>query len=106
MVSYPANFTLAAKFMLKQLRSDLGLSLRQAAEKLGISESFLSQIENGKRRPSPDLLEEISELFLCDKDVASISVGIIPKWMEDVLRNSPEKFVAAAKDRFSKYGPT
>jgi len=92
--------------MLKRLRSDLGLSLRQAAEKLRISESFLSQIENGKRKPSPDLLQGISDLLLCDKDVASISVGIIPRWMEDALRESPETSVAAAKDRFRKYGPT
>jgi len=90
--------------MLKRLRSNSGISFRQAAEKLRISEPFLSQIENGKRRPSPDLLEAISELLLCDKDIASISVGIIPRWMENALRELPETSVAAAKDRFRKYG--
>lgn len=90
--------------MLKQLRCDLGFSLRQVAEILRISESFLSQIENGNRKPSPDLIIAISELFHCDKDEVSISVGVIPRWIEEALRESPKTSVSAAKDRFKKYG--
>ncbi|HHQ4543169.1 helix-turn-helix domain-containing protein [Aeromonas sp. s3] len=92
--------------MLKKLRNNLGLSLCQVAGKLGISESFLSQIENGKRKPSPDLLCAISELLGCDKDEISVSVGIIPTWMVEELRESPKKSVTAAKDKFDKYGTT
>jgi transcriptional regulator with XRE-family HTH domain len=92
--------------MLKRLRSEKGLSLRQAAERLRISESFLSQIENGKRKPSPNLLHAISELLACDRDEISVSAGILPSWMEEALRESPSASVAAAKDKFRKYGAT
>jgi transcriptional regulator with XRE-family HTH domain len=97
------NFTIAAKFMIRKLRSKLGLSLRQGAESLGISESFLSQIENGKRKPSPDLLRAMAALLSCDLDELSLSVGQIPQWIESTLKESPNSAVKAARDRFKKY---
>lgn len=103
MVSYSGTFTVAAKFMIRHLRSEMGLSLRQMAERLGISESFLSQIENGRRRPSVDLLGAIADLLKCDPDELSVSVGLIPRWMDLTLRSSPKASVNAARDGFRKY---
>jgi transcriptional regulator with XRE-family HTH domain len=90
--------------MLRKLRSELGLSLRQAADKLGISESFLSQIENRKRKPSSELIHAMAELFQCDFDELSLSIGLIPRWVEAALRETPAIAIAAAKDGFKKYG--
>jgi SOS regulatory protein LexA len=45
---------------LKELRKKQGLTLRQLSEKTGVSNAYLSQLENGKRGiPKPDILMKI-----------------------------------------------
>ncbi|MDP8234159.1 MAG: XRE family transcriptional regulator [Candidatus Saelkia tenebricola] len=46
---------------IKRLREDQGLTLRALAKKLGISASFLSQVESGKASPSLATLKSISD---------------------------------------------
>ena len=104
MIRFLGYFTIAAKFMIRQLRTELGLSLRQTAARLGISESFLSQIENDKRRPSAALLHAIAELLKCNPDELALSMGLMPKWIETAFRESPVSAVKAARDEFKKYG--
>lgn len=46
---------------LKNLRREKGLSLRELAERSGVSNAYISQIERGKRGvPSPDVLEKLA----------------------------------------------
>ncbi|MTD41175.1 helix-turn-helix domain-containing protein [Erwinia sp. CPCC 100877] len=106
MLSYWNNFTLAAKKMLKKKRTEMNLSLRQVAERLDISESFLSQIENCKRRPSPELLRKLTELLDCNLDEVSLSIGIVPRWIETILRKHPSLAIRAVNDEFKKYDRT
>ena len=50
--------------VLKELRSSRGLSLRQVEKKIGISNAYLSQLENGKiGQPSPHILHKLSEVY-------------------------------------------
>ena len=44
---------------LREVRQSRGLSLRGLAEKLGVSPSFISQVENGRARPSVSTLYAI-----------------------------------------------
>lgn len=46
---------------IKKLRDEQGLTLRALAKKLGISASFLSQVESGKSSPSLSTLKNISD---------------------------------------------
>jgi transcriptional regulator with XRE-family HTH domain len=46
---------------IKRLREEKGITLRTMATNLGISPSFLSQIETGKASPSLDTLKSISD---------------------------------------------
>jgi transcriptional regulator with XRE-family HTH domain len=48
------------------LREKKGLSQREAAEALGITQVHLSNIENNKSQPSPNLLERYRELWGVD----------------------------------------
>jgi transcriptional regulator with XRE-family HTH domain len=48
---------------LKQVRQQAGLSLREVARQLGVSPSFVSQLENGKSQPSVATLYSISQLL-------------------------------------------
>jgi DNA-binding XRE family transcriptional regulator len=48
---------------LKLVRSAAGLSLREVARQLGVSPSFVSQLENGKSQPSVATLYSIAQLL-------------------------------------------
>jgi len=48
---------------LKRVRQQSGLSLREVARQLGVSPSFVSQLENGKSQPSVATLYSISQLL-------------------------------------------
>jgi transcriptional regulator with XRE-family HTH domain len=48
---------------LRQARLDRGVTLRHLAEGLGVSPSFLTLIEKGRRRAKSELLERYSELL-------------------------------------------
>lgn len=45
---------------LKQLRRARGLTLRQVAERSGVTESILSKTENGKRDPAVSTVERVA----------------------------------------------
>lgn len=47
-----------------KLRKKVYLSQSQMADKLNISQSYLSKIENGSRQASPDLIKKINELLI------------------------------------------
>ncbi|AFS79813.1 putative HTH transcriptional regulator, lambda repressor-like, DNA-binding protein [Gottschalkia acidurici 9a] len=46
---------------IKELRVDYGLSLKQLSERIDISISFLSDIENNRSNPSLDRLKDIAK---------------------------------------------
>ena len=48
---------------LKDKRKELGLSQENAAIEIGVSRSQLSLIENGKRKPSYDVMKKIAKAF-------------------------------------------
>ena len=48
---------------IRDARSELGMSLRESARQLGVSPSFLSQLENGKSLPSVSTLYQLSKLY-------------------------------------------
>jgi len=50
--------------VLKNLRSAKNLSLRQVERKSGVSNAYLSQLENGKiKEPSPHILHKLAEVY-------------------------------------------
>ncbi|MCF6094333.1 helix-turn-helix domain-containing protein [Microaerobacter geothermalis] len=52
----------------KQARIATGLSIEEAARKLGIPAGYLSQIENGQRQVSAERAEKIANLYNKKKD--------------------------------------
>ncbi len=48
---------------LAKLREDRGMSQREAAEKIGISHSFICLLEAGKRTPSLGALTKIAKFY-------------------------------------------
>jgi transcriptional regulator with XRE-family HTH domain len=49
---------------LKKLREARGLKLRQVEEKSGISNGYLTQLENNKiKEPSPNILHKLADVY-------------------------------------------
>lgn len=48
---------------LRELRDQHDISLRELAQRLNISATFVSDIELGKRYPSDDVLTDMSKVF-------------------------------------------
>lgn len=48
---------------IKSLRKKLGWSQEKLAEKTGVSAPYITQIENGIRTPSLDIVEKIAHAF-------------------------------------------
>lgn len=51
---------------INQLRVEKKLSMRELAEKLGISHAHISKLESGINSPSVELLEKLAEFFDID----------------------------------------
>ena len=63
--------------LLRIVRINTGDSMRDMAEKLGLSVSYLSAIENGKRNVPSDLEEKIIEAYeLSEKDKQNVRNAI------------------------------
>lgn len=61
--SYDVKLTKEAR-TLRHLRRELGLSMRQVADKMGCSDSLISQIENGRMNlPRGSFLDKIIKLY-------------------------------------------
>ena len=53
------------------------VSVRQLAEKAGVSNPYLSQIERGLRKPSADVLNQIAKALRVSAEVLYIRAGIL-----------------------------
>lgn len=77
---------------LKRLRGIYGYSAKEMSELLGISSSYLSEIENGKKKVSMNLLDRYSELF-------GLRVSTLVRFSEDYedaeLNNAGQEFITS-----------
>ena len=64
------------EFIATQRRS-ARLTLRQLAEQSGISNPYLSQIERGLRRPSAEVLQQLSKALRVSAETLYIRAGIL-----------------------------
>lgn len=93
---------------LKNVRQKTGMSLRHVARELGVSPSFVSQLENGKSQPSVATLYSltqllgvsIDELFAADHVEADIPVDAA-----GAADGAPQTALPAATHARSAHGP-
>jgi len=63
---------------LKEAREHLPMTLRQVEEATGISNAYLSQLENGKiQKPSANILYRLSSLYRINLNLLLAAAGII-----------------------------
>lgn len=59
---------------IKQIRIDSGLSQKQLAKKLGVAESFINEVEQGRKVVSEGLMDKITKIL--GKDLNDISMSV------------------------------
>jgi transcriptional regulator with XRE-family HTH domain len=64
------------EFIATQRRS-AQLTLRQLAEQTGVSNPYLSQIERGLRRPSAEVLQQLSKALRVSAETLYVRAGIL-----------------------------
>ena len=62
---------------IKGQREAAQVSVRQLAEKAGVSNPYLSQIERGLRKPSADVLKQIAKALRVSAEVLYVQAGIL-----------------------------
>jgi len=88
---------------IKELRKKKGIRQNRLAEKSGISQTYLSQIENGSRSATLDTLEKICEVLNVPLSILSFlslnADSIAPNKREAYLKIEP-KIKAMVKEFF------
>jgi len=91
--------------LLKELRDQAGMTLRQVEEATNISNAYLSQLENGKiMNPSTQTIWVLAKLYCVDPIKLLTDLGII----KDVdikpatMRQTLEKRIADLEERVSR----
>ena len=62
---------------IRSQREAAQVSVRQLAEKAGVSNPYLSQIERGLRKPSADVLNQIAKALRVSAEVLYVRAGIL-----------------------------
>ena len=62
---------------IRSQREAAQVSVRQLAEKAGVSNPYLSQIERGLRKPSADVLSQIAKALRVSAEVLYVQAGIL-----------------------------
>ncbi len=78
---------------IRTQREAAQVSVRQLAEKAGVSNPYLSQIERGLRKPSADVLNQIAKALRVSAEVLYIRAGILepgdPNEVRDAIITDP-----------------
>lgn len=76
---------------IRSQREAAQVSVRQLAEKAGVSNPYLSQIERGLRKPSADVLSQIAKALRVSAEVLYVRAGILepsePNEVRDAIVN-------------------
>lgn len=62
---------------IRDLRENAHVSVRQLAERSGVSNPYLSQVERGLRKPSADVLSQIAKALRVSAEVLYVRAGIL-----------------------------
>ena len=62
---------------IRSQREAAQVSVRQLAEKAGVSNPYLSQIERGLRKPSAEVLNQIAKALRVSAEVLYVRAGIL-----------------------------
>jgi transcriptional regulator with XRE-family HTH domain len=72
---------------IKAQREAAQVSVRQLAEKAGVSNPYLSQIERGLRKPSAEVLSQLAKALRVSAEVLYIQAGMLEPGAKNEVRD-------------------
>ena len=85
---------------VRELRLDRELTQRQLAERLGVSFTYISKVENEKLHfgdyPSENFIHKLAEELEADEDELLLLADKVPESIRQRIRERPEAFQALA----------
>jgi transcriptional regulator with XRE-family HTH domain len=73
---------------IRAQREAAHVSVRQLAERAGVSNPYLSQIERGLRKPSADVLNQIAKALRVSAEVLYVRAGILEPGATSEVRDA------------------
>src|SRR3984885_782765 len=73
---------------IRSQREAAQVSVRQLAEKAGVSNPYLSQIERGLRKPSAEVLNQIAKALRVSAEVLYVRAGILEPSEANAVRDA------------------
>ena len=73
---------------IRAQREAAQVSVRQLADKAGVSNPYLSQIERGLRKPSADVLSQIAKALRVSAEVLYVRAGILEPSEKSEVRDA------------------
>ena len=73
---------------IRAQREAAQVSVRQLAEKAGVSNPYLDQIERGLRKPSADVLNQIAKALRVSAEVLYVQAGILEPTASSEVRDA------------------
>jgi transcriptional regulator with XRE-family HTH domain len=73
---------------IRAQREAAQVSVRQLAQKAGVSNPYLSQIERGLRKPSADVLNQIAKALRVSAEVLYVQAGILEPSANSEVRDA------------------
>ncbi len=77
--------------LLRELRRAQGRSLRSAANDLGLAPSYLSRLERGQRRPTPEVAERLANYYDVSSERIALAEGRVPDDVLTILQQHPQE---------------
>lgn len=91
------------KTNIRKMRTDLGWSQEKLAEKIDVSPSHITQIENGNRSPSIDVIAKIANAFGVEyKDLFSTDTENLAKNNIYAIRILKSRVISAVNKAIEK----
>ena len=78
---------------LRYLRIFNGYKSAQLAEELGLSQSYISELENGKKQPSIEVLDRYARLFNMKKSTLMLFAESIESGMADMKQKQRVAYI-------------
>lgn len=92
--------------MLRHLRREAGVGIKQLGPELGVSYTYVSKVESNHKRPSADFIARVSEYFEADVDRLMLAAERIPPDVMEILREHPDDAITFLRDRFGRRDDT
>jgi transcriptional regulator with XRE-family HTH domain len=73
---------------IRAQREAAQVSVRQLAEKAGVSNPYLSQIERGLRKPSAEVLNQLAKALRVSAEVLYVQAGMLEPGDSNAVRDS------------------